>query len=210
MKSSLVESRLRQSTHPTKRQLLDTTSRLLDNFPVTRITSDQVLRESGISKGSMYHFFHDFDQLLEETQAERFAHWNNDLTEKIKVTLANVDSVTKLKKALAEIMNFNLCPKQNAVAMENFRSLGIASGEERFALQMREVQERVSEALEVNIGKALLRIEDYPKKITTEKLTLLVELWICGRSIGYFHKRPIEDYQWGELTDSLLNCLLNA
>ena len=196
--------------HPTRRILIDSTSALLDKFPVTEITSDQVLYESGVSKGSMYHFFSDFNQLLEETQVERFRYWADSLISNIEITFSKVDSLPALKDALSKVMSTKFCPTQKESGIENFRALGIASGIERFGCEMASIQDRISFALNSSIGLAIANIPNAPKKITSEKLTLLVELWICGQSIGHFHKTPVESEQWCELTNSILDCILQA
>ena len=58
--------------HPTKQILLETTVALLDELPSDEVTSDTVLRRSGISKGSLYHHFPDYGHLIDD--AERGIH----------------------------------------------------------------------------------------------------------------------------------------
>ena len=53
--------------------MIETVVNLLQTQSVDEINSDQVLEISGISKGSMYHHFEDFSDLIEHAQVARFA-----------------------------------------------------------------------------------------------------------------------------------------
>ena len=61
-----------ESTHPTKVVLIKTVVEMMNSKQVTEITSEDVLKESGISKGSLYHHFEDFNDLLEQALVYRF------------------------------------------------------------------------------------------------------------------------------------------
>jgi AcrR family transcriptional regulator len=195
--------------HKTRRLLIDTTSRLMERNTLSEITSEKVLEHSGISKGSMYHFFIDFNQLLEETQIERFNFWADELVTLIEKEFSTVKNITAFKKALRNIMLNEGCAKAKVTAIETFRTLASASSSDRFYKSLRDVQNKIYTALEKEIEKAIEHIPNLNKKFTPEKLALLVELWICGRNIGNYHKNPINQSQWGELTDSILNCIFS-
>jgi AcrR family transcriptional regulator len=59
--------------HPTKRALIDAVKLLLEQQPMSELTSEQVLEFSGKSKGSLYHHFEDFGDLVEHAQLERMS-----------------------------------------------------------------------------------------------------------------------------------------
>ncbi len=61
-----VESK--RFSHPTKEELIQTVVVLLEGTTLNQITSEQVLAISGISRGSLYHHFEDFSELLELAQ----------------------------------------------------------------------------------------------------------------------------------------------
>lgn len=61
------------SQHPTREALISTVVNLLDTHEIETITSEQVLEISKISRGSMYHHFDDFSELIEEAQVRRYA-----------------------------------------------------------------------------------------------------------------------------------------
>ncbi len=58
--------------NPTKTLLIKTAVELIRKGSLESISSEQILRESGLSKGSLYHHFADFAELLEEAQVVIF------------------------------------------------------------------------------------------------------------------------------------------
>lgn len=64
---------MRNPHHPTREKLIDTTVRMLDDRDVDQLNVNEVLEESGISKGSMYHHFEDFDDLINTALVRRFS-----------------------------------------------------------------------------------------------------------------------------------------
>lgn len=58
--------------HPTKRRLIEVTHKIYEEQPIHTITSELVLKLSGITKGSLYHHFADFPDLIESVQVVRY------------------------------------------------------------------------------------------------------------------------------------------
>ena len=61
--------------HPTKEKLIQTFLDLSKTNSWHDITSDMVLETSGITKGSLYHHFDDFGELIETVRVRRFSQW---------------------------------------------------------------------------------------------------------------------------------------
>lgn len=61
-----------QASNDTRARLLQTTNSLIDKVGLNGVTSTRVLSESGVSKSSLYHFFEDFDELINEAQVLQY------------------------------------------------------------------------------------------------------------------------------------------
>lgn len=59
--------------HPTKRALIDAVKLLLEQRAMSEVTTELVLDFSNKSKGSLYHHFEDFGDLVEHAQVERMS-----------------------------------------------------------------------------------------------------------------------------------------
>jgi AcrR family transcriptional regulator len=64
---------VRSASHPTRERLIETTVAMLDDRDVDQLNVNEVLEISGISKGSMYHHFEDFDDLINVALVRRFS-----------------------------------------------------------------------------------------------------------------------------------------
>lgn len=53
--------------HPTRTILVATATNLIEQHGLTGFTVDMLLQESGVSKGSLFHHFHDFTDVIEES-----------------------------------------------------------------------------------------------------------------------------------------------
>ena len=89
--------------HPTGIELVLTVNRLLDSKRSDQISTDEVLTESGISKGSLYHHFEDLQDLVETTLIYRYAKWIDLSIKRMSELLNTAKTAEDLKKSLFEI-----------------------------------------------------------------------------------------------------------
>lgn len=61
------------SVHKTKKDLISTFLKMTDDHGVSKIKVDDLLKAARVSKGSLYHHFADFDDLVAEANAHAFS-----------------------------------------------------------------------------------------------------------------------------------------
>jgi AcrR family transcriptional regulator len=89
--------------HPTGIELVKTVDQLLDLKRADEITSEEVLKESGISKGSLYHHFVDLPDLVETTLIYRYSKWIDLSIQRMSGLLNTAKTPKALKEALFQI-----------------------------------------------------------------------------------------------------------
>lgn len=78
-----------RDAHPTKIHLIEAAARLVDAHGSQGFTVEQLLETSNISKGSLYHHFEDFHDVIMQAQVLRFARYvEEDITALTNVLLA--------------------------------------------------------------------------------------------------------------------------
>ena len=86
--------------HPTKARLTDAAASLIDEYGSQGFTVEQLLDSSQISKGSLYHHFEDFHDVIMHAQVMRFARYvDEDIEILARVLLASEsrdDMLTRL------------------------------------------------------------------------------------------------------------------
>lgn len=86
--------------HPTKRLLTETVVALLATKKPSEILADEVLENSGASKGSMYHHFEDLQELVETAQIYRYSQWIDVSIEFLTNYVAKARTQDELRNAL--------------------------------------------------------------------------------------------------------------
>ena len=75
--------------HPTKVRLTEVAAALIDEHGSLGFTVEQLLETSNISKGSLYHHFEDFHDVIMQAQVQRFARYvEEDIEALTRVLLA--------------------------------------------------------------------------------------------------------------------------
>jgi len=75
--------------HPTKVRLTEVAAALIDELGSQGFTVEQLLETSNISKGSLYHHFQDFHDVIRQAQVMRFARYvEEDIETLTRVLLA--------------------------------------------------------------------------------------------------------------------------
>ena len=85
-----------RDAHPTKVHLTEAAATLIDEFGSQGFTVEQLLDKSNISKGSLYHHFEDFHDVIMQAQVLRFARY----VEEDIAALANVLLASKSREDL--------------------------------------------------------------------------------------------------------------
>jgi AcrR family transcriptional regulator len=139
--------RRKDPIHPTRMLLIDTTVSLLDIYSLEELSAEMVLKSSGVSKGSMYHFFPDFSSLLEAAFLQRFSRH-------VEQSIAAIESIVDLSSNQEEFFT-----KLEAVTIatqseirrvhrfERARILAKAERNERFKNDLALVQQHLTDSL---------------------------------------------------------------
>ena len=85
--------------HPTSARLLRTTLDLLEAHDPDDVTVDMVLSASGVSKGSLYHHYRDFNDLLDRAQVLRFGRDVDDVIILSTQVIARSTTVDQIGRA---------------------------------------------------------------------------------------------------------------
>ncbi|MEY2699102.1 MAG: hypothetical protein RL720_1058 [Actinomycetota bacterium] len=135
-----------KTSHPTRDRLIDTMAQLLDGSDPEHITADQVLSTSGVSKGSLYHHFEDFEDLLEAALIARFSVNVDATIDSMAQILATVDSREGLLEALRELNKYNQAQERASFRLERARAAGLTYSSPRFHAALGAEQQRLTDA----------------------------------------------------------------
>lgn len=195
--------------HPTKQILIDTTVKLLDEYPLEKVTSELVLEVSTISKGSLYHHFPDFGHLTDEAQAIRFARSVDRSIADMSVMLTKPLNAAELLENLRGLTRFTQSEGRSNARRDRMQLLGLATQRPYLQNLLGAEQSRLNAALSDIIREAQER-----GMVRRELDPLAVAILIQGYSLGLWlddiSSEQVDHGAWVDLIDQLIENVIVA
>jgi len=189
--------------HPTKAKLIEATSKLLKTVDRAHLTSDMILEESGISKGSLYHHFEDLEELIEAALIQRYARWVDASIEIMTQILTTGNSSEEIYKQLVEITKNTQSDEYLAVRQNRIDVLSRAGSSKRFAKLLGEEQQRLTDALTDLIREAQER-GFYRKEIDARAIAVLIQAYTIGKIVDDFNENKVDPEAWVNLINTII------
>ncbi|MEY3806586.1 MAG: hypothetical protein RIR69_1398 [Actinomycetota bacterium] len=131
LKSNRIENQ-EVALHPNAQKLLDVAIDLLDTTPVEQVTLASVLERSGVSNGSLYHHFEDFQDLLEHAIVHRFTAGLNESHAAI-ARLLDITNESEFREAVQKIVFTFHDQNRRPFRMARLETLGALTSRPRLA-----------------------------------------------------------------------------
>ena len=202
-----MRTKIEGRTHPTKATLIETVVELLDQHPVEAITLDQILEMSKISKGSMYHHFADFDDLLELAEVKRFSAYVDLSIYKLTQAIMNANTTEELRQHLHKVTMATQDEKLTVLRMDRVSALGRAGKSERFRIALGKEQQRLSdgitEIVETGQDRGFVRSD-----LDARAIAILIQAYTLGRIVDDVTEEKVDPKKWIELIDTIADSIL--
>lgn len=193
--------------HPTKQALLNVTVKLIEEKGIDEITSEEVLDLSGISKGSLYHHFEDFADLLETAIVYRFGKFVDLSIGMLSKVIQTAKSREELIEKLKEVTRETQSPESYIARYERISAIARVSRHEKMMKQMGEEQERLTGALADLYREAVERGWGDPK-FDPRTIAVLVQAYSMGKVVDDFTPSHISEANWNLLIGSIVERVL--
>ena len=195
------------SLHPTKRALIETVLAQLKTIKPTDLTSESVLEKSGISKGSLYHHFEDFDDLIETAEVIRYAAYVDQsihlLTKVFQTAKSRDEMVTELKKVTRFTQSPDLMPQR----MDRATSISLANSNQRMMKKMHAEQDRLNEAI-TDVFREARERGWISKEIDIHAGAIFIQAYTLGIVINDVSGKKVEPEAWNQLIDMFLERII--
>ncbi len=189
--------------HPTKQALISTVVTLLDSKGPEEINSDEVLEISGISKGSLYHHFQDFSELIEKALIFRFASFVDSSVEMLKKVITTSKSREELLTSLKHVTRVTQSPEMKSNRIERISAISSAMRTERMADALGVEQERLTQALADLYRESQERGWGDPK-IDPRVVGVMVQSYTIGKVVDDFTPEHMDGEKWSAVIDEVL------
>ena len=190
--------------HPTKAALLATAISLLDERSPESITLGDVLTESGISSGSLYHHFGDLDNLIESAMVVRFARgvdWSIDVLGK---ALEQAEDSRDLAARLHQVTLKTQSSGQAGVRRERIQATAHAAANERFRVALAPEQQRLTDGIAAVWG-GLQERGLVSWRIDAQAGALFIQAYTLGVVLNDITADPLTDAAWIGMIDAVVD-----
>ncbi len=193
--------------HPTKALLLETAVQLIDRSGPQGFTVEELLEVSGISKGSMYHHFEDFNDVIESAQLARYSRFVDQDSASIARAMAQVKSQDEMFQVFRLITDMTASPERAASRLDRAAILGQARHSPKFAALLAVEQERLTTSL-ADVVRELQERGFVSADGNPRALAAFVQAYAFGRAIDEQSEHPLDVETWVSLVDKVLRALV--
>jgi len=191
----------------TRQNLIQATSELMDLHAIEDISASMVLERAGASKSSMYHFFEDFSDLLEETYVVRFG-------ENVRVSIIVIEkivakSTTKedffvaLDRLTASTQDRGLA----AIRFSRARELARSERHEKFRNSLGALQQQLTDSLTIAFETAQEK-GFLNKNFEARTGAVFIQAYTLGRIVDDITTTHMNDKDWEKLIGQIARDVL--
>ncbi len=198
-----IQKRLATEPHPTKVALLEVVKEMIGEFGADGFTVEMVLAESGISRGSLYHHFEDFPDLVEEALLD--INRTNVVTsiELVRHELAGVRTKDEFLDAVGRVTRALHSPERFKARVDRVRMLAVCGNDERFRKRFGDTQAEVIMAFADVIADAqargVVRADFDPKVLAT-----FMSAYTTGVILNDVSSDPVSYDDWNALVADVI------
>ena len=185
-------------SNETRQNLIQATSELMDLHAIEDISASMILERAGASKSSMYHFFEDFGDLLDETYVVRFG-------ENVRVSIVVIEKIiarsTTKEEFFVALDRLTASTQDRGLASLRFsraRELARSERNEKFQKSLGKLQQQLTDSLtdafQTAQDKGFLN-----KDIEARTGAVFIQAYTLGRIVDDITETPMNDADWQKL-----------
>lgn len=184
--------------HPTRLKLRDAVVEMMDETPPEDIHSEFVLQSTGISRGSLYHHYEDFTELLEDAMLYRFSAGVEASTGAIENIVQMSNDREEFFSLLEGVTRATQDRRRSDIRFDRARMLAMAQHNERFRHKLGKVQDQLTDALTDCIAQAQANGWVNPT-FEARTLAVFLQAYTLGKIVDDVASQPMNDADWDAL-----------
>ena len=191
----------------TRQNLIQATSELMDLHATEDISASMVLERAGASKSSMYHFFEDFSDLLEETYVVRFG-------ENVRVSIIVIEKIiaksTTKEEFFVALDRLTTSTQDRGLAAIRFsraRELARSERHEKFRNSLGALQQQLTDSLTIAFETAQEK-GFLNKNFEARTGAVFIQAYTLGRIVDDITTTHMNDKDWEKLIGQIARDVL--
>jgi len=198
--------RSRNQPHPTAVALLETAVELLDTVSIDQLTIAMVLERSGVSYGSLYHFYADISDLVEQAVVHRYTRRLRESLAAVRTLLDASDGAEFTDRA-ESLIRESLSPELRANRLERIEALGAMHGRPRLAVLISRAQQEITDA-QAAMFREMQQRGWLRADLDAGVLSAFVQATLLGQVVNDIAEHPVDQGAWSEVGIQALRSVL--
>ena len=197
------------SIHPTKEKLIETMISLMEENALASILVDDVLRESNISKGSLYHHFENFDDLVEAALIARFAAGVDSSIYLVSEAVNGAKSSEELLEKIVLVTSATQGRTRSKFRLERARVIGLSVNSPKLLESLEREQYRLTTAMADIVREG--QEKGWVSKVFDAKtIAVFLQAYTLGRVIDDVagKDQQIDSNDWNDVVNTAVKALL--
>ena len=189
---------MKEKLHPTRQRLLDTALALLDLHHPDALLVDMVLKQSGVSKGSLYHHFEDFADLVETALVSMFASSVDRNSAALKSVIERSVDKEEFVRGLAQVTHDTQASDMRAVRFRRARLLTMSEARPRLMRKMSIEQARLTKNY-TDLFEECQKKGWMNKDFNPQAAAVFIQAYTIGKIVDDVTTEPMDPDAWDSL-----------
>lgn len=189
--------------HPTLVALLETTKKLIAEHGADGFTVEMVLAESGISRGSLYHHFEDFPDLVESALVEVNRDYVQASIDLAKNAIEGAETRDEFLAAIRRMTTILHSEERFKARIDRVRMIALCADSPSFRAKFGEAQadliENLADTIRQGQEKGWVRGDFDPRVLAT-----FMSAYTVGVTLNDVSADPISFEAWNDLVHDVI------
>jgi AcrR family transcriptional regulator len=182
----------------TRNRLLNTAVEMLDELQEKDVSAAEILRRTGIARGSLYHFWDSIGELIQEAYLVRYSRYVEKSGGVIKQMLADCQTQEEFITGLRRVTELTQDPARKANRYERARILGMAEKNEDFRKALGKVQQSLTDLFTEQFTEVQNR-GWFNKDFDPRAAAVLIQAYTLGKIVDDVVDNPMDALAWNAL-----------
>ena len=193
--------------HPTRERLISSVLALSQDVDFERIKIDDVLGHSTVSRGSLYHHFENFEELIAVSMARSFALGVDQSIEMMNNTLSKTESSADFREGVRKSIQQTLTLDGINFRLSRARIIGLSAKYPKIRDYIAKELIRLSSAIEDLIARAQ-KMGWVKPEIDLKAIVIFIQAYTFGKIIDDILDDRIENDRWSNFISDIIDKVL--
>ena len=184
---------------------------LMNDQSLSSIQVEDVLRESNISKGSLYHHFENFDDLVDVTLIARFASGVDLSIDLVSAAVTEAKSGREFVEKIIEVTTATQGSERAKFRLERARVIGLSVNSPKLLSALEQEQDRLTTAMANSVRDAQEK-GWVSKTFDAKTIAVFLQAYTLGRVVDDVasENQHIDSKDWNNVVIAALKALLTV